>query len=644
MTPLESATAAPASAPFRHRGPATLGLVLLLLGAALAGSVDVVRTGYGLKGDEATYVAMALSAAYDRDLTFERQDLVRFWGIYRSGPEGIFLKRGKTIGLRARGHFPWLRIARGEDPRSDRLYFGKAYIYPLVAAPFVRLLGLNGLLLLNVLLLAAAGACAYLFLAADSSPTAAAAFASAFIGAAAVPVYTVFLTPEIFNFSVVFVAMFLWVYDPVAPGPERTSGRRQAAAAVLLGLATYSKPSNALLIAPLVLAAWWQRRWLRGIVLGAVFVATTTACFGLTAAVSGEFNYQGGDRKTFYTTFPFDGPGATWERRGISVRTDGSAAQKVLEPAKASVQFAHNVEYFLVGRHFGFVPYFFPGLVAIGLWLASRARRDSWRLLLFLTVFASALVLVLLLPYTWSGGGGPPGNRYFLSIYPALFFLTPPLASAWPGLVAWVGGALFTVKMLLNPFVAAKFPYQTTERGAARHLPVELTMANDLPIMLYAPRAHLRYGDTPESSVLLYFLDENAYTPEPTGFMWVSGNGRSDIVVRADRPVHALRMTITSPIRTTFTASAGGPSVDVPLAPGETKTFDLPVRWVRGLQEYVWLLSVRSSDAFIPRLESPTSTDGRNLGVRMRFAPIADSDGYRPSVMSPRDVDGRAEQ
>ena len=35
---------------------------------SLARSVDVPRTGYGIKSDEATYVAMALSVAYDGDL------------------------------------------------------------------------------------------------------------------------------------------------------------------------------------------------------------------------------------------------------------------------------------------------------------------------------------------------------------------------------------------------------------------------------------------------------------------------------------------------------------------------------------------------------------------------------------------------
>src|SRR5262245_28437711 len=85
-----------------HRGPALVAAVLLIVALAAALSVDVVRTAYDIKGDESTYVAMTLSLAYDGDLSYQRRDLERFWGIYKQGPEGIFLKRGKQFRLRLR--------------------------------------------------------------------------------------------------------------------------------------------------------------------------------------------------------------------------------------------------------------------------------------------------------------------------------------------------------------------------------------------------------------------------------------------------------------------------------------------------------------------------------------------------------------
>ena len=45
----------------------------------------------------------------------------------------------------------------------------------------------------------------------------------------------------------------------------------------------------------------------------------------------------------------------------------------------------------------------------------------------FTAAVLSEVVIVGWMPYTWSGGGGPPGNRYFLGVYPALFFLMPPV-------------------------------------------------------------------------------------------------------------------------------------------------------------------------------------------------------------------------
>src|SRR4051812_35101613 len=100
-----------AETPARHAGPAVLWLLLTAIAAAFALTVDVPRTAYGIKSDEATYIAAALSAAYDRDLQYERRDLERFAGLYHSGPDGIFLKRGKVMRLRVRAPFPWIHIS-----------------------------------------------------------------------------------------------------------------------------------------------------------------------------------------------------------------------------------------------------------------------------------------------------------------------------------------------------------------------------------------------------------------------------------------------------------------------------------------------------------------------------------------------------
>jgi hypothetical protein len=604
-----------------HRGPAVLGLVMFVIAAAAALSVDVPRTGYGIKSDEATYVAAALSAAYDRDLAFDKKDLERFAGLYHSGPDGIFLKRGKELKIRLNGTAPFLHMTKREAVDQTKLYFGKAIAYPMAAAPFVWLLGLNGMLLFQVVLLAVVVVTAYLFMTAQSPSLAAATFTAAFLGATVLPVYGVFLMPEIFNFTLVFVAFFLWLYKEVAPASRLNAPWTDVAAVVLLGIGTYSKPLPiALLVVPIVLVAILRRQWIRTLTLGAIAVAVASLFFAFNASVSGEFNYQGGDRKTFVERYPFDGTGLRWDQLGGGVIDDpGAAAQSVLFNRDVPRRFALNVKYFLLGRHFGFIPYFFPGAVAIAVWLLSPARRDLWRIAIFASAMLSIAALLLVLPITWSGGGGPPGNRYFFNVYPVLFFLMPATPGPLPGVIAWIGGALFVGKMLMNPFAAAKFTWLIAEKGPLRRLPVELTLANDLPVQLAQPlRGHVAYGPRDERGMLLYFLDQNAWPPEPQG-MWLSGAGRADIIVRTVRPVDHLIVECESPIHTVLTMSMGADSVTVTLEPHTIQTVNVPASGVHGARDYVYLLSARSTEAFVPHLVDPANQDYRNLSAQLRF-------------------------
>lgn len=624
-----------------HRGAAALGLILLVIAAALAVSVDVPRTGYGVKSDEATYVAAALSLAHDRDLKYERRDLDRFAGLYHSGPEGIFLKRGKELRIRVRAPFPYVHLLTRPDADQTRLYFGKAFVYPLFAAPFVWMFGLNGMLLAQVVLLGIAATTAYLFLAARSQPLAAVLFTTAFFGASVLPVYGVFLMPEIFNFTLVLLAYFLWLYKEVAPGSWLDRRWTDIAAAILLGICTYSKPlPTPLLVAPLVALAWTRRRWLHGVVVGAVAVLLAATFFAANAAVSGEFNYQGGDRRTFYGRFPFDRPDAAWQAEDprASVSTEGNMQQLVLTSPEAPRWFVRNLKYFFVGRHFGFIPYFFPGALAIALWGGSSARGDRWRQLIVLAFLGSTVALLAVIPFTWSGGGGPPGNRYLFTAYPVLLFLMPPGISIAPGVLAWIGGALFTAKILVNPFWAAKYTYLITEKGAARRLPVELTMANDLPVQLAQPlRGNVQYRLDP--GVKLCFLDQNAWPPEPSGVaadgtlihsMWISGSGRADILVRAAWPLQALDVELESPIRTVVTISAGEGTITVPLEPNVVQSFRLKTSSARGYQDYNQLLTVRSSEGFVPHLLEPANNDYRNLSAKLRFRPVISGETASP--------------
>src|SRR5438445_1466728 len=105
--------------------------------------------------------------------------------------------------------------------------------------------------------------------------------------------------------------------------------------------------------------------------------------------------------------------------------------------------------------------------------------------------------------------------------------------------------------------------------------------------------------------------------------MWVCGGRRADIDVRTEDPIDHLAVTAESPIRTSLTISLGGSPKTVSLVPHRLVTIDIPARGVRARRSYAYLLSVRSSEGFIPHLQAPDSQDMRNLGAQINFRAIA---------------------
>ena len=610
--------------PTRRPSPGAIAaLVLLLFGGAASLAMNPARDAYGIMGDEATYVAMALSLSGEGDLRFDRRDLQRFYEVYGVGPEGIFLKRGAPLRPVWRSSFPFVAVERAPDRARERLYYGKAFLYALAGAPFTALAGVNGLFLMNVVLLSACIWLGYLYLSARGAPSAALVYTIAFFGASCVIVYGAWLTPEILNLSLVFFAYFCWLYKEVAPPHEGRwvrwlwTPRSDFVALGLIALATYSKPPNGLLFAPIVFSYLMRRRWRLGTAAGAWFAVALAAGFLFTAVVTGDPNYQGGERNTFYGTFPFQSRQLTFETAGgVEMATNDFENDESFERALFWPRFRANAWYFVMGRHFGFLPYFFPGVVAVLLYAWRRRESTRWQAAIAAAVAVTALWFVVKLPFSWSGGGGPVGNRYFLSVYPAVFFLLPAMRSIVPAVVSLAGGALFIGHIIVQPVFAAKHPWVTSQRGALRLLPVELTMADDLPVRLRLDRARLNYGDP---RMLLYLVDDNAFNPEPDG-IWIAGRARADILVRSELQGD-FQVRLVSPVANDVVVGAGRSSVTVRLEPGVPATVRVPAKWIQSrLGSAACLLSVRTSDGFVPRLSDAASNDARFLGVLLNFS------------------------
>jgi hypothetical protein len=519
---------------------------LALLAAVV---VDLPRVSEGrFWSDGATYHAMAGSLAFDHDLDFGPADLARVRAEYPAGPQGLFLKRVRGAG-------------------EERLVYAKAVVYPAVAAPLARVLGVDrGLLVLNALVFGVALWVGFAELRRSAPAGGAAAGALAVLAGGVVPVYLLWETPEIFNLGVVTLGLVAW------------RRRWPVASAVLLGLAAYSKPTNLALALPLLVepivaaeAGPWPRRLAEAARRGAVVAAVVAAGFGLTWTATGEANYQGGERKTFYDAYPFD-PGVTFDTSGVWMTTDhlgplvaGRDEDKQTEriappraPEELRRSFLLNLGYFWAGRFGGALAYF-PGVaLAVLLFLLLGPReRHGWLALLALA--ASWLGYILVIPDNWYGGAGTIGNRYFVNLAPLGLLLLPRRrgALAAAGTAAVTGVLLLPV--LSSPVHHSLHPGEHAVRSAFRVLPPELTMLGDLSVFTDVWRKRRPYnapGGDPSRrppgappSFFLWFLDDGTYGQESSfgreGF-WLRGGTSADVVLQSLAAPARVRLSVTA--------------------------------------------------------------------------------------------------
>ncbi len=616
----------PAAADARWRAGWISSAAVCVLFAAVAlwmDPVDVRRTNAdptaapGFQSDEATYYLMGHSLAHDFDLEYRREDLERTRREFTGGPSGVFLKRGVTF-------------SGQPDPDQSRLFYGKSFVYPLFAAPFVAVFGTKGFYLLNSLLLALGFFCAYAFISARSAVGVSLVLAAGFVFPTVVPVYWAWIAPELFNFALGLLAYFCWLYKFVAPpsASRRTAWLRGSAsdvvAAVIVGILTFSKLTNALLGLPMGLWWLWRREWKRAAVVAAGFALSAGLGFGANFAISGEANYQGGfDRRTCHSAFPLETPTA-----GLDVcapRETSKALTNVwFDPQMFWSNLRANLGYFWVGRYGGMVAYFFPFVFAVVALVAAGPQRQSWQWFVLAGIAAQVIVFLITLPYTFMGGGGSVGNRYFMGVYGVAVFLLPPIRSIATSLVPWLVGGMFMGPLVLSPFDTSMRPSDRAFSGPLRVLPVELTNYNDLPIKTEGDLMVRGFGAKPgHPGFGVMYLDKNSWLREADGLsFWTRGQSRAELLVRTNLPERRLQLMLTAgDVAVTVGLNLEGRRASASLAPNQTAIVQFapnrgfPFKNVEDQVSYIWRLAITTDTGFVP--PPGPANDTRFLGVRV---------------------------
>ncbi|MFP5288907.1 MAG: hypothetical protein ACLGI9_24435 [Thermoanaerobaculia bacterium] len=299
--------------------------------------------------------------------------------------------------------------------------YGRPFFHALVAAPFVRTMPQRGLWVANAVLLAAAALLAAWAL---QRPL----WAAVFVFASVTFLYVFQATADVFllavtaaGFALIYAGQQEGVLPSMYQGGQSAGdfGRWLAAGALLAIPGTYR-----LLYLFLLLPALAVRK------TRAAWAGLLTGAAGALALAYVVHARAGGD--------PLLIPSLSFEA----------------DPRL----FAWNAVYFLAGRNVGILPYFLPVLLAL---VAARSDRRA----LGLGVALAAVGFLAAHPYDFAGFGGGVGNRHFLPLYAALWFLAAkPVRSAWAVVVALLAVPFLLPLPSLAERVQGWLPYEATQR------------------------------------------------------------------------------------------------------------------------------------------------------------------------------------
>jgi len=557
-----------------------------------------------LFADQAVYYAMAQSIAYDGDLEYSKKDLARYYQDFPSGPQGIFLKKGK----------------------EGKIFYAKSFAYSLFAALFVKIFSTNGFFVLHSLLLLGVLFAGFTYLSLSNSPIISSFYTLTFLFASVACVYYIWIAPDFFNLCLAFLIIFLWTYKLKVKEvgcSEEKKGRLQIflqsdwtdyLASFLAGIAVFSKPPNAVLMVPLVLGTLFQKRFLKSLLLVFLFILSLSLLFGTNYLLTSDWYYLGGERKTFIShegVFPLAKESVTFDNTGYLMTSEGYF-KRFLIPVKFIL---YNLFYYFSGRFTGIVWYFFPAFLSLLLFAFGSRRLYQWLILLALA--GEILIYIIFMPTNYGGGGGSLANRYFLAIYPFFFFLPGLKKTRKELILIWIVAAFFISQIIVSPFRSSASPANHVKKFPFKILPVEMTLVNEFPTNTNPSAFRVSFGKPPNDGYM-HFLDDNFYPRQEPSGIWTRGPRTAEMVLKTYFPASEIIVHLLNNPRSRneITVKVEGKTQKIILGSKQRGTLVFPVGKGFQMKEiHLYRLKIRASKGSIPYYEDKQSQERRFLGV-----------------------------
>ncbi len=460
--------------PLPRLGPsllASLVLCTLLIAVIVAAFTFNRSTWRTVIGDEATYIAASESLAFDGDLLFSPRDYQRFHRIWNQPPEGLILQSSDD---------------------GAHLYYGKPFYYPLFLAPFVRLSPHQGPFVANALLLVLAALLAWRALRQRLGKMAP-LWVACYLFCSVSFAYVFWVHSDLFMACLCAIALALaWGPRPARAPAEITMW---LAIGALLAIVTYSRPVYVVLFLPALLALPREarRRTLLALVVGALLVVVGSATFYRLRV--GEWTSYFGERHGFYSSTGFPGvdfPAHDWTKVVQEIGNSSWSSWLATHKARGGDWlpisprlFAWDLFYYLAGQNVGILPYFLPLILFL---LVAPPGKERWAIMAAVGVGVAGFIV--LRSFNFYGGGASIANRYFLPLYPALWFFprrrvrARPLTLAVAPLVVAALAAPFLWNLWSRPRAFPLSPqgtYVYVTKAARALLPFETTQSHLKP-------------------------------------------------------------------------------------------------------------------------------------------------------------------
>jgi len=540
----------------------------------------------GFLSDESTYFSITQSLAYDYDLKYTRKDIIRIKERFWIGPTGLFLKKGK----------------------NGALFYAKSFAYPLFAAPFFRIFDVNGLLLFNGLMLFFATLMAFLLLKQLYSKKKSFLFSLIFIFASITPIYISWLTADLFNFFTMFAGLFFFFYKFKKPGWFYLS-------ALFFSSAVFSKPSSIIPIGIIFLTLVIKKQYKKFILISLISIMLSLSLILFLYLQTGEINFMGGERRTFYGRYPFEKPEYTFEN-GYKMSADNYWKRFYISPKVAIL----NLFYYFFGRFTGMFIYFSPAFFLFILFFFQRKIPEDW--LILFAIIISILVFVLIAPENYFGGCGSVGNRYFLTLFPLFFFLGYKNRIFKFSLLP-----LFISVLFLSGVYIDSFYHSTYTRYAGLSFPIKIFPPEKTQYQTLQtnenPRAFgklLRHG---QEKYWVHFLNDNFHSIEGNSF-WTNSNRELELFLATPEKVKKFEVELTnSPVKNRAFIQIESKKKRVNLKPHQMTIITFKkVNGLRVRKRYVYHIKVKSSKSFCAYFNNPANNDKRILGVKIHIGVV----------------------